>query len=449
MFDLPAASFTFRRIVGLVVGGVGIWGCTGHRDPEPDRMLRIFVTASIEGALEPCACPGHPPGGRGRRVAARKALVGEAFWLDAGARWSPRADLVPWEFEAKQQTAFHTARSGGSTPEVLVVSAEDLAFGSVALRSWAARTNTQLVSSNLVGVGSAAPAFSAYALVERGGVKVGVVGGAPEADREAVRRAYERAGLTVASIESSIEAAAEAARAAGAEVVVAVVENRAPRPPGVDVVVGRRATPEAHAYSLTLGLGRRGRHVGTIDIELGEQGPRFSLQVTPLDAHVPEDPHAVTAVQEVIEARELPPNGALLYAGTRTCGRCHESQLRHWKTTGHAKAWNHLIAKRQTRNFDCVPCHGTGFLWPGGPRGFDQVRRFMHVGCEACHGPARTHVDQPQVPFGATVSREQCQGCHRAQNHQRPYVHAKRLAKILGSGHGEALHDPRRRSIQR
>ena len=410
----------------------------------PDRRFSVFLTGNIEGALEPCQCPGHPPGGRGRRVAARMALKGNVLWMDAGARGTGQADPVPWERAFAERRAFHAAQSKGPTPDVLAVTAEDLAFGLPALRSWATATDTRLVSANLQsGKGSDPPPFELFAMFDRGGVKIAVVGAASVGDEQNARRAYRRAGLRVLEPAGAVAQAAAAARAAGAEWVLAAGDASLTKLSGLDFVVVRGEAAGVVGDDRFVGLGRRGRYVGQADVRIGSKGAELVTRLIALDSAKPEDSRAAAAAR--VQPQEEMRNGALRYAGTGACVPCHRSQVRQWKKTAHAEAWNGLIAKRQTRNFDCAPCHGTGFLWPGGPTGFGKVRKFMHVGCEACHGPARGHVEKPEAPFSAPATRERCEVAIARKTTSRRTFTPDRMEKILGPGHGRPRKKGRRR----
>src|SRR6185369_11557790 len=81
------------------------------------------------------------------------------------------------------------------------------------------------------------------------------------------------------------------------------------------------------------------------------------------------------------------------YAGTVTCGNCHQPALAFWQTTKHARALESLARTKRDRDPTCVGCHVTGFLRPGGTRDVTVATgRLREVGCEACHGAGIDHV---------------------------------------------------------
>lgn len=82
----------------------------------------------------------------------------------------------------------------------------------------------------------------------------------------------------------------------------------------------------------------------------------------------------------------------------------------------------------------CVRCHVTGYGEPGGFVDIETTPELAGVGCEMCHGPGGTYIqdgymtlknkeykkaDIVAVGMIDTVSLEQCEGCHNAES---PFV---------------------------
>jgi hypothetical protein len=89
------------------------------------------------------------------------------------------------------------------------------------------------------------------------------------------------------------------------------------------------------------------------------------------------------------------------YLGSAACASCHPAADKVWKNTPHAHAYETLVqAQRPSlRQFDgeCIVCHVTGFPFKTGFSGKqdDTLLTLKNVGCEACHGPASKHVENP------------------------------------------------------
>jgi 2',3'-cyclic-nucleotide 2'-phosphodiesterase (5'-nucleotidase family) len=94
------------------------------------------------------------------------------------------------------------------------------------------------------------------------------------------------------------------------------------------------------------------------------------------------------------------------FIGSEKCGDCHDQAYQVWKKTIHYEAFDNLVKaqKPSNRQYDpeCVRCHTVGFDHPTGfydaPAGADLAKhnqKFLHVGCESCHGPGSVHANNP------------------------------------------------------
>lgn len=103
------------------------------------------------------------------------------------------------------------------------------------------------------------------------------------------------------------------------------------------------------------------------------------------------------------------------YAGGETCAGCHQGPHAQWSTTGHARAWNGLVNDNRQFDDQCWTCHVTGANQPGGPKTAVDTGPYRDVQCEACHGPARKHLQNPELAAARPVAKPDvsvCTGCH-------------------------------------
>jgi hypothetical protein len=101
--------------------------------------------------------------------------------------------------------------------------------------------------------------------------------------------------------------------------------------------------------------------------------------------------------------------------GSSTCRRCHAAEYDQWVGTRHATAFATLEREGNHERAECISCHTTAPGKPGGFQGQRETPQMAEVGCEACHGPGRAHVQAPPAPYG-TVELDTCIGCHDAEN---------------------------------
>jgi hypothetical protein len=93
-------------------------------------------------------------------------------------------------------------------------------------------------------------------------------------------------------------------------------------------------------------------------------------------------------------------------------------------------------------DYDCVGCHVTGWLEPGGAHLASVERRgLVNVQCEVCHGPGSVHVEEAGMDEPHTVQRRPAERlcadrCH-TKEHSDTFQLEAYLRDILGPGHGE------------
>ncbi len=121
-------------------------------------------------------------------------------------------------------------------------------------------------------------------------------------------------------------------------------------------------------------------------------------------------------------------------SGWKTCRTCHPQQTSFWQQTGHARAWQSLEEKNQQHNPTCLKCHVT---LPSYNLDSQQTRAILvrmdtelkNVGCEACHGPARSHSNVPDQ-FKPTLPGEAtCRQCHQGE-HDDSFVFTDKVRRI-------------------
>ena len=203
--------------------------------------------------------------------------------------------------------------------------------------------------------------------------------------------------------------------------------------PQVDVMI---SSTEAH-------LGREPITVGrSVMVFGGTEGQRLGhlhLKVYPnrsvgvvwgrsvrLTEKIDEDPDVRELVQrttaranawhrERAEAALAAAQGAGGYRGAyRTasaCRECHEAAHEVWRTSAHARAMCVLEAGNQDFLPQCVSCHVTG-MGSGGFRDRLSTPELADVQCEACHGPAAEHLEDPARPYGPAGLETCAETCH-------------------------------------
>jgi hypothetical protein len=178
-------AVTSSALCLALVGALGLAACQGCRTPEAESAvapaeseqptLRLFVTSTVAGALEPCGCSKDQLGGmdhlaayvEAQRSAAKASLVvgaGPMLFADPKLE-ADKSTQSTWKAEAIAAGA----KAIGLT--AWAPGANDWAAGGEALAKYREQTGAALLAANLDGAG-ALPSK----VVEAGGVKVGLVG---------------------------------------------------------------------------------------------------------------------------------------------------------------------------------------------------------------------------------------------------------------------------------
>lgn len=133
------------------------------------------------------------------------------------------------------------------------------------------------------------------------------------------------------------------------------------------------------------------------------------------------------------------PEGAAVYAGSKSCAGCHEQAYDWWRATPHGNAYATLEKVHKEFNLNCVACHVTGYNEPGGST-VTHVESLKDVGCESCHGPGSLHNASPgQTGLVArAVPEGTCKTCHTPEHSDR-FVYDAFKAMLIVPGHGRPL----------
>ena len=184
--------------------------------------------------------------------------------------------------------------------------------------------------------------------------------------------------------------------------------------------------------------------------------PYFSYTLVPIRQLLPRDPAVAVILQKLAHdnglanlaaaQKEQPPAAETdrpSYVGSAACARCHKPAVAFWEKTHHAQAWKTLVTADKQYDYDCIGCHVTGWMSPGGSH-LASVEKLglVNVQCEVCHGPGSKHVAEDGLDDPLTIRRapprELCANKCHTKEHSDTFAETPYLRDILGPGHGEA-----------
>ena len=170
--------------------------------------------------------------------------------------------------------------------------------------------------------------------------------------------------------------------------------------------------------------GIKGKFLGKLDVNLDQNGKilNYHHEIIPVSEELREDEkikHVVDLYRQmVIQAdllhriKRIPTPSGSSYVGNESCQKCHKEEYSLWRETSHSRAYLTLIRRGYESDPECVICHTTGYGEISGFEDYQRTPSLANVGCEACHGPRRRHVENPSLEKYARVKEEKCRECH-------------------------------------
>lgn len=217
--------------------------------------------------------------------------------------------------------------------------------------------------------------------------------------------------------------------------------------------------------ALLVNVGHKGRSVGLVGANRGQQRPALRYQMVELTEpfELPDEQtnpirdlmkeyvlavyraNLLTGVPRSKHPMQLMPGlEKATYVGAAKCLECHPSPHKVWSGSKHALGWTNLakygrpLADRGDgqkprivgRQFDpeCASCHTTGFGIDGGFVDEKTTPHLLGNQCENCHGPGSLHVADGQngkntkfsTPMRLVITdpnvEKRCQTCHDGDN---------------------------------
>lgn len=124
------------------------------------------------------------------------------------------------------------------------------------------------------------------------------------------------------------------------------------------------------------------------------------------------------------------------YVGSAACRACHAPAYAWWSNHRHGVAYMTLQKRNKEYNLDCVGCHVTGYLKPGGSTVTHNLdRALVGVGCESCHGPGAAHTKDPEVAIARHSTESTCAECHN-EEHSDLFEYEAYVRTLTVPGHG-------------
>lgn len=342
--------------------------------------VTFLYTANRQGEVDPCGCPdGSQNGGIGRMAAYVDTLKkAPRFFGDAGDTFFSVSTLLPSRRDGELAHAHLIARAYKLMGvDVLTPGERDFAEGIETLRALEAESGTRFVSVNLTDR-EGKTLFPPSVVVEKGGVKIGVLGAVDPAAFSA------EAPVKAGAVQPALDEEVAKLRANGAQVVVLLSHlglnadrTLAKSVKGIDLILGahsldavspaqivdktRLVQPIYQGQQIGVLTYDGGNWTGDSIVELGKSWDKKPNAVTRLVAQETKKQH-----DKAVHGAEPAADQTAYVAHPYQCRQCHAKQYDFWESTKHASSYLPLYAKNQHFDPECITCHSLGFQQPGG-----------------------------------------------------------------------------------
>ena len=396
--------------LGPLLFGAGLF-CLNR---APATEITVIVGGDTKGYLSPCGCTKPMVGGIRRRAAAIRALQASSknvVTIENGglAGGTSRQSELKAESMAESLKEVHV--------DAINLTSDDAALGQGEIASIQRLSGGKLITGSAEGQGP----VELQPFVESGGCLIG--GASTNAslgkplDMQTVSAAKAAKSLALAAAarhlvpvlmvdgnERDARVLAESSRS-----LRLIVYRNQGDPPRAAVRIGQTwlVTP-----------GEQGKHV----IVCRMKGDELAYQVIDLGPDVSDDP-AVAQTYDAYLGRvedeklldQWPRIHTEAYAGSKACLSCHVQAAKAWTASAHYHALASIEQQHHGRDPDCVSCHVTGLSSDSGFRSREETPELANVGCESCHGPGKTHAEDPSQLLPGTA-KSACLGCHTLEN---------------------------------
>jgi hypothetical protein len=327
----------------------------------------------------------------------------------------------------------------------------DLVLGVSFLKDLEKKYNFPFVSANLVDE-KGTPVFKRYVVKKVNNRNIGIFGVIGDtSDMSAKVTQFTNGAL---SVQDPLQAAESVIKELSGKVdyMIALTHqgtNRdwvlARRVPGIDLIVGghdKQKTQEPFEAEKTLIVqaGEKNQYQGMLEVTLdGTKTAHNTL--LPYGDDVPNDPKVKAMISDyndkiaALYSNQGETKGseaAKVELRDSACEPCHADQVKVWKTTQHARAYETLVKKSKQFDPKCLACHTTRFEQPEGFSMKSQQMELVNVQCESCHGFAKEHLAEMKPIPTPKPTVQVCYKCHDSADRRPGFEtdYEKVLAKI-------------------
>jgi len=371
---------------------------------------------------------------------ARRATYLESIWnegapvlmLDGGDLFGPRNQ------NEKHQTAFLCEVTADFGTDAIGLGERDLNYGLAYLQAVMEDPGLPYTNANVRAVSTGELVCPEYLVVERGGIRFGIVS-VLDPSHHIFTMTTQEEEFEVADPVATLRELLPRVREKADTIVLlghlgdTRTEAVLGEVNGIDVAVvghSRRNvdTERLVGDTILLNSAYEGRYIGRANMFFRKKDGRVmavDVMTTQLNDKVEDDPDMLARIEEykasLVAFKEAKraayprDRGAKSenFLGDRSCKSCHEDAWTAYSSSQHRQAYMTLRRKGQFAEPECLSCHTTGYQYHNGYADESPYNRLVNVQCEACHGYGTEHARDGSW---ITQARESCATCHDAKN---------------------------------
>ena len=176
------------------------------------------------------------------------------------------------------------------------------------------------------------------------------------------------------------------------------------------------------------GAAYEGRTMGRANLFIDDEDGRvmaIDVAITTLDTKIESDEAVLARVdqfkEDLVEFKtakraEYPRtmgSDKEAFLGDRACMSCHEDAWKVYLDSAHRSAFASIRNKGQSFEPECLSCHTTGFQHKNGYSDDPPFNKLSNVQCEACHGYGSQHARDGKW---VAQAKDSCMMCHDQKN---------------------------------
>lgn len=351
--------------------------------------------------------------------------------VDAGDLFGRRSK------DERHQTEFLCRMTGDLGYDGIGLGERDLNYGLPFLKEMIEKYDLPFTNANVRNLKTGELILPEYLVVERNGIKYGLVSVLDPAFK-IISMVSDEEEYTVADPVATLrELLPRMRREADCIVLIGHLGENNTDPlikevKGIDMSVtghtfrslqNERVLDDTAIFAAT----HEGRYIGRANLFIEEHTGRvmaIDVGVTSLDEEIPSDPEMLGKVedykQSLVEFRaakraaypRTQGSDKESFLGERACMACHDDAWKAYVGSGHRAAFATIRNKGQSSEPECLSCHTTGYMFKNG---YSEVKpaNLQNVQCEACHGYGSEHARDGRW---VAQAKDSCVVCHDEKN---------------------------------